>query len=83
MFTTKNSQTRHFSKAWQIALRRREVEKNNFRATGNLKQAKEFVKMVQNFRFHTEFADFAEVVEHTIFPGDSIIIPLWSFEYCT
>ena len=78
MFYTKNHQTRYFSKTWQLALRKREIEKNNFHATGNLKKAKAFVRMVENFTFHTNshFVDFAEAVEYTIFPGDPLTIPL-------
>lgn len=73
MFNTKNYQTRYFSKTWQVALRKREIEKNNFRATGDIKKAKIFVKMVENITFHTELTNFVETMEYTIFPEDSII----------
>jgi hypothetical protein len=76
MFNTKNYQTRHLSKTWQLALKRREIEKNNFRATGDLKKAKAFVKMFENFRFHIDFVDFVQTVEHIVFPADSLTIPL-------
>jgi hypothetical protein len=73
MFYTKNYQSQFLAKTWQKALRQREIEKNNFHATGDIKKAKAFVKMVNNFTFKT---DFSKLGEQIIFSSESLVIPL-------
>ena len=73
MFYTKTYQSPSFSHTWQKALRQREIEKNNFRAIGDIKKAKAFVKMVNNFTFKTELEKFGEQL---IFSSDSLAVPL-------
>ena len=68
---TKNYQTRHLAKTWQYALQKREVERNNYRITGDIKKAKAFVRMVENFTFKKEFSNSDE---QTIFSKDPFAI---------
>lgn len=69
----KSSQNNYLSQTWKQALQKREMEKNNYHMTGNLKKAKAFVKMVGDFTFQTDFAKFGEQI---IFSSDSLVIPL-------
>jgi hypothetical protein len=71
---TKNYQTKHLAKTWQNALQKREIEKNNYHVTGDIKKAKAFVRMVENFTFKTD--DFTQLVEKTIFSNDLLTIPI-------
>jgi hypothetical protein len=70
---TQNYQTKHLAKTWQNALQKREVERNNYHVTGDIKKAKAFVRMVENFTFKT---DFSQLVEQTIFSNDLLTIPI-------
>jgi hypothetical protein len=47
----KNSQTRKLSKTWHTMIAEKEVARNNFLATGNIKNAKRFASSVTNFKF--------------------------------
>ncbi len=62
MFYTKNYQTNHQARTWQQALQKREVERNNYHVTGDIKKAKEFVKMVDSFIFQTTIANTNEQI---------------------
>jgi len=73
-FITKMYQTNHTAKNWQTALERKEVERNNFHATGNIKKAKEFVKLVEGFNSQITFVQPHEL---TLFAKESIAVPLY------
>jgi len=69
----KNQQSQNLSRTWQQAMKNREIAKNNYHATGDLKQAKDFVKMVSNFRFENTFEKLSE---HVIFSTEDLAIPI-------
>ena len=68
----KNHQSQYLAKTWQQTLRKREITKNNYHATGDIKKAKAFVTMISNFTFQTNTRDS----EHVIFSSDAIAVPL-------
>lgn len=75
MFQTyqKNFQTRYLARTWQQALKKKELAKNNYRATGDLKKAKAFVNTIMNYAPHTHFVSHGE---HVIFSNDRLLEPL-------
>jgi hypothetical protein len=73
MFWTQQKNNQHFSKTWQQALKRREIEKNNYHATGDIKKAKAFVAMVSNFTFPIKNE---QETEHVIFSSEALAVPL-------
>ena len=68
----KNKQ-QYLAKTWQQTLRKREIEKNNYRVTGDLKKAKIFVSLVSNFTFPPMDN---QAFEHVIFSSDTLAVPL-------
>ena len=74
MFWTNQKNNQHYlAKTWQQALKQREIEKNNYRVTGDLKKAKSFVSLVSNFTF-PETDNHAS--EHVIFSAYAFTVPL-------
>ena len=75
MFQTyqNKNQSQFLARTWQKALQKREMQKNSYRATGDIKKAKAFVKMVSNFSFKT---DFERATEHVIFSSEALAAPL-------
>ncbi|HWY78833.1 MAG TPA: hypothetical protein VNW29_00590 [Candidatus Sulfotelmatobacter sp.] len=75
MFKTyqKNYQSKNFAKIWKHALHNREIAKNGYHATGDIKKAKAFAKMVSTVVFRT---DFESSTEHVIFSNTAWAIPL-------
>ncbi len=49
----KTYQTKYLAKTWQQALRSREITKNNYRVTGDMKKAKAFTRMVSQWNKFT------------------------------
>ena len=82
MFTiyTKNNQLQFISNTWQQKLRNREMTKNNYRATGNIKKARAFVRMVQNMKSNYPNKMVLNS-EHVIYSRDSLLGPLIPFAY--
>lgn len=80
MFHTinKNYQNKHLAKTWQNKLSKREVCKNNYHATGDIKKAKAFISTFATFSFKS---DFAQTVEHVIFSSDALAVPLPAYAY--
>lgn len=83
MFMTyqKKIQTQYLARTWQKSIRQREVERNNYHVTGDLKKAKNFVILVSNYTFPSEpRATF----EQLIFSCEKLAVPLglvYAFEY--
>lgn len=48
----KNNQTRHLSKTWHQRIAEKQVIRNNFLATGNIMEAKNFAKMLKQLQSH-------------------------------
>jgi hypothetical protein len=46
----KNKQNRLLSKTWRTALTSREVERNNYHVTGDLKRAREFARDAAKYK---------------------------------
>lgn len=69
----KKYQLMNNSQTWQQSLKNKEVTKNNFRATKDIKKAKAFVNAIANFNFCFEFESKKELV---IFSSDLLEIPL-------
>jgi len=70
---TKNYQAVHVANNWLQTIKNREMVKNNFRTTGDIKKAKVFVNTVTMYQPHTHFADHGE---HIIFSfGDLALAP--------
>jgi hypothetical protein len=63
----------YHSQTWQQALRKKEVEKNSYRFTDNIKKAKAFAKILNNFTFCSDFKEFGEQI---IFSRDLLDVPL-------
>jgi hypothetical protein len=61
------------SRTWQLMLQNKQVTKNNYRVTNDLKKAKAFVTIVSNFDFSYEFETKKEFV---IFSNDLLGVPL-------
>ncbi|HSX09640.1 MAG TPA: hypothetical protein VLF93_05785 [Candidatus Saccharimonadales bacterium] len=73
-FITNNYQTNHNAKNWQTVLERKEIERNNFHATGNIKKAKEFVKLIERFNSQVTFVQPQEL---PLFSKESLAVPLY------
>jgi hypothetical protein len=73
MFNTyiKNYQSYRFANNWQQTLQHKAMLKNSFRATGDIKKAKVFVKDVTNYSPHTHFAGHGE---HVIFSFNPFVL---------
>ena len=64
---------------WQQTIRTREIAKNNYRVTGDVKKAKAFIKSVTTYKPHTHFAEHGE---HVIFSNERLALatePAYSF----
>lgn len=46
----KNNQTRHLAKTWHQRIAEKQVIRNNFLATGNIENAKNFAKMLSKIQ---------------------------------
>ena len=75
MFNTfiKNYQSKNLATTWKKALQKREIEKNNYRITGNIQEAKGFMRSVETYTPHTHFVSHGE---HVIFLNKALIEPL-------
>ena len=71
MFQTfiKNYQAKNIAINWQQTLQKKEIVKNNYRVTGNIKKAKVFVNNITNYIPHTHFASHRE---HVIFSSEAL-----------
>jgi len=49
----KNYQSQKFANTWQKTLQNKEVLRNNYQVTGDIKKAKMFVKIVNEYSPHT------------------------------
>ena len=72
-WTYQKNNEQYFAKTWQQTLRRREIQRNNYRVTGDLKKAKAFVTMLSSFTFRPMNNHSSE---HVIFSKDALAIPL-------
>ena len=71
-WTSEKNNQQYLAKTWQQMLRKRQIEKNNYHATGNLKKAKIFVSLVSHFAFPSTENHESEQV---IFSNQSIPLP--------
>lgn len=61
------------AQVWQQTLKNREVAKNNYRVTKDIRKAKAFVAAVSNYTFSSEVNIAKEFI---IFSGDLLAVPL-------
>ena len=73
MFQKNTCQSIYLGKTWQQSLKKREVVKNNYHATGSIKKAKNFVRTAANFAFQT---NAEKTPEQIVFSNDLFNIPL-------
>ena len=74
----KNNQTRYLSKTWQDKISARMIEKNNYQATGNLKEAKIFMQTVTHLPVsQIEVTPKAE--QHIIFSKEMVHPAAYAF----
>ena len=62
-------QTTYSANNWEKTIKNREVAKNNFRATGDIKKAKAFVNSITMYRPHTHFAEHGEHIIFSLEPA--------------
>jgi hypothetical protein len=70
-------QLQHYSLTWQQTLRSREIAKNGYRALGDIKKAKAFVKNISNYSQQTYIESFREIVIFSLY--DLAEIPISSY----
>lgn len=70
------NQLHYSAQTWQQTLKNREIAKNNFRVTKDMRKAKAFVSAVTNFTFSNEVT---LVKEFIIFSSDLLAVPLDTF----
>jgi hypothetical protein len=73
MFQTiiKKYQLTYSANNWEQTIKNREVAKNNYRATGDIKKAKAFVNSVVMYKPHTHFVEHGE---HVIFSNQGLAL---------
>jgi hypothetical protein len=68
---------KHFSKTWQDKVISRVIEKNNYQARGNVKEAKAFMHAVSHLPIR-QLEVTKRIEQHVIFTSDMVDSPLGS-----
>ena len=68
----KNNQTRKLSKTWHTMIAEKEVARNNYLATGDIRNAKKFAVAVRNFQFKPVTPKSNPVEPTVIFTKDMV-----------
>jgi len=79
----KNVPNYYVSHNWKKTLRNREIAKNNYRLSGDIKKANAFVKLVQNcsVKRNTVYHTFFETVIYSNDTNSVPLLPVFTFNF--